>query len=156
MLHLAKRFFGSLTRREPSEPESTWATGHLLAGEQAIWVQLSAADRRHAIGVARRTVELLGQQTPRPVLAAALLHDSGKLDSGLGPFTRALATVVDIRTGDSRFARYRRHDDIGATMLKQAGSDPLTVDWTRQHHWPESLWTLDRHVADALKAADDD
>lgn len=156
VLHLAKRFFGSLSRREPAETDGTWAAAQLLAGEQAIWVQLSAADRRHALGVARRTVELLGRGTPRPVVAAALLHDAGKVDSGLGPVGRALATVVDRRAGESRFARYRRHDEIGAAMLAQAGSDQLTIDWTRQHHWSPTRWTVDRHFADALKAADDD
>jgi predicted HD phosphohydrolase len=90
------------------------------------------------------------------VVAAALLHDVGKVDADLGTWARALATVVDRRTGDGRFARYRRHDEIGATLLVAAGADALTVAWAREHHLPPSRWTVPRPLADALKAADDD
>jgi hypothetical protein len=37
-----------------------------------------------------------------------------------------------------------------------AGSDPLTVAWTREHHRPEAEWTVDPDLGAALKAADDD
>jgi HD domain len=155
-LHLAKRFFGSLSRREPEPADSMWAHSHLLPGELALWEQMDVADRRHAIGVARTTIDLMDDQATRPVLAAALLHDMGKIDSALGPVARAVATVVNRRTGDSRFARYRRHDQIGAALLEAAGSDPLTIAWAREHHLAPERWTIDRAIADALKAADDD
>ena len=41
-------------------------------------------------------------------------------------------------------------------MLTVAGSDALTVAWAREHHLPPEQWTVERHLADALKAADDD
>jgi hypothetical protein len=154
--HLAKRFFGSLSRREPDSGDSSWAEGSLLPGEVELWHRMVPADRRHAIGVARETARLLGPAATRPVLAAALLHDMGKIDSDLGPVRRALATVVNVRTGASRFARYRRHDEIGARLLSEAGADPLTVAWAREHHLDPSRWTLPRPIADALKLADDD
>jgi hypothetical protein len=156
LFHLAKRFFGSLSRREPDAAPQEWAVEQLNAGEQGLWRRMSAADRRHAIGVAERAATTLGASATGPVLAAALLHDVGKVDSDLGPLGRALATVIDRRSGSSRFARYRRHDQIGAAMLDQAGSDPLTIAWAREHHLSEANWSLRPDLAHALKAADDD
>ena len=42
---------------------------------------------------------------------------------------------------------YLQHDQIGGDLLELAGSDPLTVAWTREHHRPESEWTLEPHIA---------
>lgn len=161
--HLARRFAGSLSPRPPSATDEGWARSHLGAGERAIWDRLSNPDRRHAVGVARDVVARLGADATRPVVAAALLHDSGKIDSGLGTFARVGATLwAGVRgreraaVGGSRVARYLRHDELGAAALAAAGADPLTVAWTREHHLPRHAWTLDPTVADALKAADDD
>jgi predicted HD phosphohydrolase len=156
IIHLAKRFVGSLSPREPSIEDTSWATRQLGVGEAQLWERMSVADRRHAIGVALDVNRQLEGTAERRVLAAALLHDVGKVDSNLGTFARAMATVVDKRTGPSRFARYRRHDEIGAALLVKAGSDPLTVAWAREHHMPASSWSLPPQLADALKAADDD
>ncbi len=41
-------------------------------------------------------------------------------------------------------------------MLTEAGSDPLTVAWAREHHLPPLQWTVDPVVAEALHSADDD
>jgi hypothetical protein len=95
---------------------------------------MAAADRRHAVLVARRFVAERGPRASRVEVAAALLHDCGKVASGLGPFARVGATVwiaVVGRSragrGDGRIARYARHEPIGAEMLSVAGSDPVTV-----------------------------
>ena len=154
--HLAHRFAGSLSPRPPAAADAAWATAQLLPGEQALWDRMSHPDRRHAVGVGREVVRRLGSDATRPVVAAALLHDVGKLDAGLGTFARVAATLVDRRDGDGRFARYRRHDELGAAMLTAAGSDALTVAWAREHHLAPACWTLPPMVADALKAADDD
>jgi putative nucleotidyltransferase with HDIG domain len=129
---------------------------HLLTAEQQLWVQMSGPDRRHAVGVAKRVAAELGSDASRAVMAAALLHDVGKIDSGLGTWARVLATVVDRREGDGRFARYRRHDAIGAQLLRDAGSDTVTWTWAAEHHMPPQRWTIDPGLAAALKAADDD
>ena len=161
--HLAGRFFGSLSTRPPVPADENWARSQLRPGEDAMWVRLSNPDRRHAIGVARDVVARLGADATRPVVAAALLHDSGKLASGFGTFARVGATVwagaigrERAATGGGRLARYLRHDAIGADALAAAGADPLTVAWTREHHLDPSAWTVERRLADALKAADDD
>jgi hypothetical protein len=167
--HLVRRFFGSLWPGGPSPSAAQWADERLLPGERELWRRMSGADRRHAIAVARRVERALGHEATRPVLAAAMLHDVGKVASGLGPFGRVGATLIGLGGGHGqardmqrqrgltrRVGLYLRHPDIGADMLAVAGSDPLTVDWTRQHHRPAEEWSIDRHAAEALKAADDD
>ena len=128
-------------------------------------------DRRHSTAAARRVEELLGDRATRPVLAAALLHDVGKLDSHLRTYGRVVATLAGKFVGrDSsiihqwtlahgftrRVGLYLTHPALGGDLLAMAGSDPLTVAWARQHHRPREEWTLDPEIADALSAADDD
>jgi len=170
LVHLVRRFLGSLWPGGPAAGDDAWATAQLLPGEVDLWRQMSAADRRHAVGVARRTAAELGDAATRPVLAAALLHDVGKVASGFGPWRRAIATVVGAVAGHQRAERWRSegpaplarvgrylcHDAIGADLLAAAGSDPLTVTWAREHHLAPERWTLPAPVGVALKVADDD
>jgi putative nucleotidyltransferase with HDIG domain len=108
---------------------------------------------------------------PREVMAAALLHDVGKVDADLGTFSRVAVTLVAIAAGRQRLvdagaARpgtwvgraglYLSHDGLGAGMLEEAGSDPVTVSWAAEHHLPATRWSIDRRIGDALKAADGD
>ena len=67
-------------------------------------------------------------------MAAALLHDCGKLDSGLGTLRAGGRHGVArrcgrerARQGDGRIAALRPPRAIGAAMLLAAGSDPVTV-----------------------------
>ena len=76
-------------------------------------------------------------------MAGALLHDVGKVQSGLGTWGRVAATVVGPRT--RRFRQYHDHEQIGANMAAQAGSDPATV----------ALIRGDGPAAADLRAADD-
>ncbi|HEY2333254.1 MAG TPA: HD domain-containing protein [Acidimicrobiales bacterium] len=159
-LHLARRFTGSLRPGGPAPGDERWVADQLDARELALWDRLSAPDRRHAVTVARATVAALGPETPRPVVAAALLHDVGKLDSHLRTPARVVATLSAMVVGrervPGRMGSYLHHDEIGADMLAAAGSDPLVVTWAREHHLPPSRWTITPRVANALKAADDD
>ncbi len=148
LIHLGRRFVGSLRRGAPDE--EAWALAQLHDGERALWTRMSDADRRHAVGVA--------QAVPVELAPAALLHDVGKIDSGLGTFARVGATLLGsvTRSWPGRVGRYLRHDEIGADLLAAAGSDPLTVAWAREHHLPEDRWTVPLDAGRALKAADDD
>jgi hypothetical protein len=167
--HLVRRFFGSVLPVGPSAVDEEWVQERLLPAEHDLWRRMSGADRRHAVGVARRVERGLGHEATRPVLAAALLHDVGKAESGLGTYGRVVATLSaraagrDMATTWRRqrgFARrvglYLHHDEIGGDLLELAGSDPLTVAWAREHHLPEDQWTVRHHLGEALKAADDD
>lgn len=158
--HLARRFVGSLRPGGAPVADETWARTKLLPGEQQVWARMSGADRRHSAGVGRRVAAALGPEATRPVLAAALLHDSGKVASGLGTVARVGATLVGAVAGrdrpGGRIGAYLRHTEHGARLLVAAGSDPLTVTWAAEHHLPPERWTLDPRLAAALAAADDD
>lgn len=167
--HLIKRFAGSLIPRGPTAEDQAWALGNLLEGEVDIWRRMSRVDRRHAVGVARRVAVALESEATRPVLAAALLHDCGKVASGLGTYGRVVATLSAKAAGTSaaaawtetrgftrRVGLYVRHPELGAEMLGMAGSAPITVAWAREHHLPPEDWTVPLQVGEALKEADDD
>ena len=124
-MHLARRFAGSWSRRPPSDADVAWAWSHLLPREATLWNQMSVADRRHSIEVARRFVALLPDASPAQV-AGALLHDVGKIEAQLGTMRRVVATVVGART--RRFRAYHEHEAIGARLLTEAGSDPATIE----------------------------
>lgn len=159
-LHLARRFFGALDPRGPAAADEGWALDHLLPGEAALWARMSAPDRRHAVGVAREVARALGPRADRPVVAAALLHDVGKVEARLGTLARVPATLLGLLGGRSRWqgrlGTYLRHDVVGAELLRAAGADPLTSTWAEEHHLPPERWTLPADVAAALKTADGD
>jgi len=164
-LHLARRFLGSLSPRPLDPADAAWAEGQLLPGERALWARMARADRKHAAGVARDVAARLGDRADRPVLAAALLHDVGKVDAGLGTAGRVVATLVGRRRARGwagrpgargRVERYLRHDELGAELLASAGADPLTVAWARDHHRPEGDWSVREDIGRVLRAADDD
>lgn len=173
--HLATRFFVALWPGGPSASGEAWALGNLLPGEQELWHRMSGPDRRHGVAVARRADKDLastGSPVPREVLAAALLHDVGKVESGLGTFARVGVTLAALVAGRERLASfpnggtpsglrrraalYLTHDKVGARLLREAGSEGLTATWAEEHHLPSDAWTLDGRVAGALKAADGD
>src|SRR5947208_12601993 len=112
------------------------------------------------MGVSRNVERQVGHEATKAVLAAALLHDVGKVSSGLGVYGRVVATLAGAAAGRSmaeawtegkgftrRVGLYLRHSDLGADMLALAGSDPLTVTWAREHHLPEEEWTLPKDIA---------
>jgi hypothetical protein len=167
--HLVRRFLGSLRPGGPAPADQAWVDELLRPGERALWARMSGPDRRHAVDVARRVERTLGNEATPPVLAAALLHDVGKVESGLRTYGRVVATVSAKVAGPDMAHSWRRqrgyarrvglyllHADLGGDLLELAGSDPLTVAWAREHHLAEAEWTVDPLIGAALKAADDD
>lgn len=162
-IHLVRRFLGSLSPVPLKADDAGWANAQLLPGERQLWQRMSRADQKHSVGVARTVAGASGAD--RAVVAAALLHDVGKVDADLGTVGRAVATLVGRRRGArwrdetgirGRIGRYLHHDAIGAALLADAGADPLTVAWAREHHRPEETWTVPVEVGRALRDADDD
>jgi hypothetical protein len=169
--HLTKRFFGSLRPGGPPRRDLDWVDRQLLDGEVDLWRRMSGPDRRHSVVVARRVERTLGHEASREVLAAALLHDVGKKESGLGTYGRVIATVSGAAVGRDpdtirdwtrtrgftrRVGLYLQHPKLGGDLLGMAGSDPLTEAWAREHHLPPEEWTIDPVAAQALHDADDD
>ena len=164
--HLALRYFDSLRPGGPSAVDEAWAESFLVPGEVDLWRRLSDSDRRHLVKVARDVVGVLGDDE-RPVVAAALLHDVGKLGCGLGTMGRVVATLAIAATrretleawfgGDGfrgRVGCYFCHPESGAVLLEAAGSDAFTVTWAREHQNPSGSWSVDNSVAEVLADAD--
>ncbi len=168
VLHLARRFFGSIRPGPPSSEDLEWVRGLLGDGEWLLFQRMTNPDRRHAVAVARDVnAELPG--AAGPVMAAALLHDVGKVESGFRTPARVAATifwaVADDELADRwlddagirrRVALYRRHPEVGEQLLIDAGSDPFTAGWAADHHKPRSRWRVDPEIGDVLKSCDDD
>jgi hypothetical protein len=182
--HLAGRFFTALWPGGPSAEGEAWAKAMLLPGEELLWERMSGPDRRHGVAVARRAIKALeggAAPVPREVAAAALLHDVGKIEARLGTFARVAVTLAAMAAGRRRLVRagqtkgdqrpgrvdgsrgwrqraavYLSHDQVGALLLREAGSDDFTSDWARQHHMKPEAWTLEAGIAHVLKAADGD
>jgi hypothetical protein len=173
-VHLVRRFFGSLWPGPPRASDVAWVEQVLLPGEYDQWARLSNADRRHSIGVARRVERALAD-TPSAGddrwPAAALLHDVGKLDAGLGTFRRVGATLAGAAAGHDmaevwsekrgitrRVGLYLRHAELGETRIRIADGRDEVARWARVHHEPDAWDSLGfpPGVVTALHEADDD
>jgi hypothetical protein len=170
--HLVGRFFSSLVPVPVRARDREWVAAALQPEELDLWSLLSLADRRESIGVARRTeAALAGTDHAGDTrwLAAALLHDVGKLDARFGPIRRAVATMaagvfgtrmveswVDKSGFVRRCALYVFHDQIGADRVKIAGGRREAALWAEAHHRP-AIWAttgIPMAVMVALAAAD--
>jgi len=169
MMHLTKRFFGSLRPGGPPEAYRAWVESVLSESEYALWCRQYGPDRRHTAATAREVERRLGNEATAPVLAAALLHDIGKIDADLRTWGRVVATLSARVAGRDtarlwvkstgftrRVGLYLHHPEIGADMLEMAQSDPLTIAWAAEHHRPAEEWTVDPAVARVLHDVDDD
>lgn len=171
--HLAKRFFGALRPGGPGAADKRWVASILTPEELALWRQMKHHDRRHSVAVARRVEQSLGgseDAEPR-WCAAALLHDVGKLDSGLGVVGRVSATLAGGLAGHDmaavwsqkrgitrRVGLYLRHPELGAARIRVAGGREEAARWAEAHHDEEEHAALDypKEVVAALYEADDD
>ena len=162
--HLALRFFGALDPRGPAPESDQWALGWLLPGEKDLWRRMSGPDRRHAAGVARDVARLLGWSEPdhppaREVMAGALLHDVGKVESGLGTFARVGVTLAAIGLGRDRLvagpgARAAAGAGDGAGPAGAgAGAGPATGATAGWRLRVSDYLTHDRIGADLLRRA---
>lgn len=167
--HLVSRFFGSLRPGGPSSSERAWVAEVLEPAELELWERMSGPDRRHSAAVARRVERALGHEATDEVLAAALLHDVGKVQSRLRTYGRVVATLSAAVAGREtaalwvrsrgfvrRVGLYIEHPSIGGDLIEVAGGRPMVAAWAREHHGPREEWTIPAHFAEALDHADDD
>jgi hypothetical protein len=144
--HLVRRWWRVVRARPPGPQDEAWVDSVLLPGERTLWIALDDADRAHAIHVARR-FECFAPGADRPAMAAALLHDVGKVDAGLGTTGRIIATLTGPRWRRARI--YHDHERRGASHLERVGSADLTVQLVRGGS------SVPGELADALRRADD-
>ena len=171
--HLAGRFLGALRPGGPSAADRAWVETVLEPAEFALWARQPGHDQRHTAGVARGVEAALAggahagdSRWP----ACALLHDIGKLASGLGIPARVLATMAGRATGGAvadweecrgmrrRIALYLRHPELGADMIRVAGGRDEVAHWAGAHHDRARLdpMIVPAPVVSALVEADND
>jgi hypothetical protein len=153
--HLVARFFGSLVPRRVTPVDAAWVGSVLTPPEQGLWAKLGRADAKEGVDVARRADAHLDTALDHrdEYLAAALLHDVGKLDADFGPYRRAIATVAgalvsrgtidawkERRGFTRRCALYLDHAELGALRVRVAGGRERVAQWAAAHHdasaWP--------------------
>mgnify|MGYP001212247910 CR=1 FL=1 len=165
LAHLVRRFFTSLGRTSPDVPDVIWAKGILLEPEFELWEKMTPSDQRHSIAVA----QMAGNELPDDVtvVRAGLLHDVGKIAVRSGLITRVLAAITKPLVTQHRIDRWSRgkgplatlgvfmaYPQLGASMLREAGSDEFIVRWATEHHLPAAQWTVERTRAEVLQRAD--
>lgn len=166
--HLVRRFGASLRPGGPAPADEAWARGLLTEDERRLWAAMSGPDRRHAVAVARHVEDRLGPDRPDTVLVAALLHDVGKTVAGLGTYGRVVATLSGAVAGEDtarlwasgrgltrRVGLYLDYRELGVDLLELAGSDPMVIAWSREHHDPPERWSIDPELGAVLAEADD-
>jgi|LakMenEpi03Aug12_release.lakeMendotaPanAssembly.Ray.scaffolds.fasta_scaffold13288_6 hypothetical protein len=121
--HLVRRALSSLNNSALSDDELKRAFPWLNTEERGLWFSMPPRDCRHSLQVHARFIDLCPTAT-RDEHAAALLHDVGKISSGLGWTLRVIATVLGSR--GKRFTEYHNHAAVGAQML-QGISSPRTI-----------------------------
>lgn len=166
--HLVRRAASTVFRRRTVPRDDAWARSQLSEAEQRLFDRMTPADRAHSIRVARRVEEAVGDEPGADVaVVAALLHDVGKAEARLGVYGRVVATLCDPfadealarawseRSGITRrIGLYLRYGELGAESLRLAGSSPLVVAWSAEHHEPEESWTVPVELGRLLQAAD--
>jgi len=131
-MHLLRRFFGFLTAKPLSPSDQRHVADLLHPRLSRVFFAQRPEDQRHAFEVQARV------QSSQECTQAALLHDIGKTESGLGAVARSLATVcrgIGIPTS-GRWSSYLDHGALGADMLADLEADDLAVAFTRFHPGP--------------------
>ena len=90
-------------------------------------------------------------------IRAGLLHDIGKIAVRSGVTIRVAAAVVKPLANEDKINRWSRgkgplatlgalmaYPQLGASMLREAGSDEFIVRWATEHHLPAAEWTRER------------
>jgi hypothetical protein len=133
--------------------DHSWARSVLLPHEYELWTKLSEYEKCHAVSTARELERRLAR-TPEswdPTwLAAALLHDVGKMDANLSMTERGFASLLGMYVKTSTARRWlatsgmvRRiglflfHGESGARLVREVGGREVIAVWCETHHGNE-------------------
>ncbi|WP_135228167.1 HD domain-containing protein [Deinococcus fonticola] len=125
-------------REEDAHPDDFWAQTYLTPGEQRIYLGMDARDREHACRVTRHL--LREQKNPSPeLIAAALLHDSGKSVRRYNIVERVLVGLIPNRIAHilppiGAIGIRAAHPELGAQLIAHAGGRPRVAQLVVRHH----------------------
>jgi hypothetical protein len=142
---------------------------YLSPAQRSLFHRMQPSEQRHAFAI-WNNLKTAGQTDP-DLLAAALLHDVGKV---LQPLTTAGRVLIVLgnrffpgatlrwAAGTPRglrlpFVVAAQHATWGAELAAQANATALTVELIRHHHItpPANLGSPTGHLLAALQSADD-
>jgi hypothetical protein len=170
---LVRRLVDLVKGARPTPADQAWVGSLLQPAELELWKLLSGPDQHHGIQVARNVERRLASTAyagDGRWLGAALLHDIGKVQAGLGAFERGLASLVGRATSEStarrwasaeggtkrRLGLYLTHGALGAAAIRAVGGREEIAAWAEVHQaWPcPELEVLPGPVVQALSDAD--
>ncbi len=146
-VYRVSQFLRALSARlTPAERQ--WAASLLPPAAVKLFEALPHQDQRHGMDIALALRDA-GVAEPA-VLAAALLHDAGKIHGALTLFHRTAVVLLQAghpsllhALGDEERQDWRRpfwvhlhHAELGAQLAQEAGCEELTVWLIRHHHQP--------------------
>jgi hypothetical protein len=143
----ARQFWNALLKPE-KQVSNEAVLKYLSASQLILFRRMQPSEQYHACQVLE-DLQKAGQSNPN-LLAAALLHDVGKILSPLSLFDR-IAIVIGThlfplaakRWGQGMARGWRRafvvaacHAEWGADLVQQAGASPITTELVRRHTDP--------------------
>jgi len=164
LAYRARQFWNALPRpRKRVETETLLP--HLSPSQIVLFRRMQPSEQTHAYQMLER-LKASGQTDP-DLLAAALLHDVGKVLVPLSLLDRVVIVLGKRffrrrarRWSEGTPSRLRRpfvvaahHPDWGADLAEQAGASSRTVDLIRRH---QDIPSVDDSLLSALQSADDE
>ncbi len=169
-LYRIRQFWQMSRAKTLSEEELTLAREILTPKQMGLFRVMHPAEQNHAIRVANKLLNL-GENNP-DLLAAALLHDVGKVRFPLALWERALIVICNrffperVRVwsqGKPRgwvrpFVIAQQHPYWGARLAAESGSSSLTINliWRHQETVSAVPTSDEDRLLRTLQAADDD
>lgn len=96
MLYRVKQFFWSLTAKV-NDSDKSFVNGYLNDYEKKLFYSLPSYEQLHGIRVAREVLDRCLERDlyDAAVVKAALLHDIGKINSGLNIITKSIMVILN-------------------------------------------------------------
>lgn len=136
----------------PSVDELEFVHTILTPQEYNLFVQMHSGEQAHSLKVMHRLIK--NNHRDPDLLAAALLHDIGKINQPLNLWERVWLVLgntffpglvsrwlrnsgMDVKSMDKYrrvFVIHRLHPEWGARLAQEAGAKPLCVNLIRRHH----------------------
>lgn len=152
IVYRVRQFIGAALAGPLSYADHTFVEQHLTPAQQDLFWRMPYHDQRHAVAVAR---SLWAQAwTDRALCQAALLHDVGKSEGGVPLVYRAAIVLLRAVWPDALrrlaeddvgrpldqlgawrrpFYVQRRHPEIGARLVLEAGAAPQVAQLIAHH-----------------------